>query len=435
MAKGSAKKQRKFAQAQARKLAASQRVPSTCDILVVGAGPSGLLCALEASLLSAEKRILLMEAKPSLGAPILATGNGRCNFCHEPLEPAAYNHPHWMEAFFSAVAKRWPHTSPSQVVQDYFGRLGLVAASHEGRLYPRSLVAASVRNVLLEQLEASPVAAVTLRSVVAIDPNEQGFCVRYQERFREDPTTASGWAERSLQARRVVIATGGGTLDGLAGLQLPLVPSEPVLCPVEVESRCFGSIDGHRARARVRAYGSNSEPLFDESGEVLFRTSETPGHGVLSGIVAYNLSRQVAPGDSVVVDLLPECDHSQVAALLTRGGTYDPHHLDGALDPALAAALLPQAIDDGVHTLFSAVEAVKSATFPVSGRAFTQSAQVTRGGLSLEALELPTLEVRGCPGLHVLGESLDVDGACGGYNLGFAWLSGLLCAHALAQDS
>ena len=125
MAKGSAKKQRKFAQAQARKLAASQAVPSSCDVLLVGAGASGLLCALEASSLAAEKSILLMEAKPILGAPILATGNGRCNFCHEPLESSAYNHPSWMEEFFSAAARLWPKSTPSELVQDYFGELGL----------------------------------------------------------------------------------------------------------------------------------------------------------------------------------------------------------------------------------------------------------------------------------------------------------------------
>lgn len=433
MAKGSAKKQRKFAQAQARKLAASQAVPSSCDVLIVGAGASGLLCALEASSLAAEKSVLLMEAKPTLGAPILATGNGRCNFCHEPLEPSAYNHPSWMEEFFSAAARLWPKATPGRVVQEYFGRLGLLATCHEGRLYPRSLVAASVRDLLLTQLEASSAEVATLRPVVAVEPCEQGFCVRYQERFREDPSAPEGWAQRSLHARRVVLATGGDTLGAIEGLDLPLVPCEPVLCPVEIETELCQQLDGHRAKARVRAYSPSSEPLFDECGEVLFRSSESSQKGVLSGIVAYNLSRQVAPGDSVVLDLLPECTHEQVAALLMREGSYSPRHLDGALDPAIAHALLPQGIDDGATTLFSAVEAVKSASFCVSGKAFAQSAQVSRGGLSLHALALPTLEVSAYPGLYVLGEALDIDGACGGYNLGFAWLSGLVCGHALAQ--
>lgn len=434
MAKGSAKKQRKFAQAQARKLAASQAVPSSCDVLLVGAGASGLLCALEASSLAAEKSILLMEAKPTLGAPILATGNGRCNFCHEPLESSAYNHPSWMEEFFSAAARLWPKSTPSELIQDYFGKLGLLSTSHEGRLYPRSLVAASVRDLLLAQLEASTVKVATLRDVVAVEPCEQGFCVRYQERFREDPLAPEGWARRSLHARRVVLATGGDTLSAIEGLDLPLVPCEPVLCPVEIETELCQRLDGHRAKARVRAYSPCSEPLFDEYGEVLFRSSDSSQKGVLSGIVAYNLSRLVTPGDSVVLDLLPECTHEQVAALLMRGGSYNPRHLDGALDPAVAHALLPQAIDDdGAATLFSAVEAVKSATFCVSGKAFVQSAQVSRGGLSLDALTLPSLEVSAYPGLYALGEALDIDGACGGYNLGFAWLSGLVCAHALAQ--
>lgn len=438
MPRGSAKKQRKYAQAQARKLAASQTMPGSCDVLIVGAGASGLLCALEASSSATEKDILLMEAKPTLGAPILATGNGRCNFCHEPLEPAAYNHPLWMEEFFSAVCTQWPKATPSRVVQEYFSTLGLLTTSHEGRLYPRSLVAASIRNLLLEQLDTSSVKVATLRKVVAVEPSDEGFRVHYQEQFREDPSTPGGWTERCLLTRRLVLACGGASLDLIQGLKLPLVPCEPVLCPVEVETELFRSLDGHRAKARVRAYSPSSEPLFDECGEILFRSSDSPQNGVLSGIVAYNLSRKVDPGDSVVLDLLPECTHEQVASLLMRDGVYDPRHLDGALDPAIAHVLLPHALDaqsigDASKALSFAVEAVKSVTCTVVGKAFTQSAQVRRGGLDLRAVTLPSLEVDTYPGLYVLGEALDIDGACGGYNLGFAWLSGLLCGQSLAH--
>lgn len=390
-------------QRRARELAAAEavRVPATCDVCVVGGGAAGLVAAVTAA--EAGASVVVLERELECGRTILATGNGRCNFSNANLAPTSYNRPEFVKAVCGRLFL--------DDILDFFRACGLVWAVEDGRLYPASRQAASVRNVLLARAERSGATLACGRGVTAVEPaGVEGFSVC----FEGETPALSG----TLVAQRVVWATGGGLSDGLSAFDLGTVPTSPVLCPLACDGFPLDRMDGRRAHATL-ALLREGLPVATESGEALFRP-----YGV-SGIAAFNLSRLAQPGDTLEVDLLPNTREHDLARILQQGTP-----LDGAVDPQIAALLLERATASSPAAL---ARAVKHLPLRVLGLADTDHAQVTRGGLATDGFSPRTLECREVPGLYAVGEALDVDGACGGFNLSWAWMSGMVAGAAAAR--
>lgn len=430
--------------------AADTRIPDSCDVLVVGAGASGLLAAITAA--EAGSSVVALDARTFAGRPILATGNGRCNFCNTNLTPDHYNHPE-----FAAAVMGEPNEALDRVL-DFFRSCGLAWAKEDGRLYPLSRQAASVRNVLesrarragvtfacareaLDVAETSaaapvgPVASAPAASAAPAGPAASVPATRWRVTYRErwqtgpdGPFESDSGCTRTLEARALVIATGGGA-PLASSLKLPLVPFSPVLCSIAAVApapQLLERINGRRVRC-LATLARAGRVVLREAGEVLFRP-----YG-LSGIVCFNISRVCQPGDTVELDLAPEVDAWEVDHLVA-GRPGDWHALDGILDPAIARQLLDLAggpNSDGVA--WRVAPLVKGLPFRVTGLADTDNAQVTRGGIDLSAIATHTLGIYGHEGLFACGEALDVDGACGGFNLAWAWLSGMRAGQSAAN--
>ncbi|MDJ1122195.1 NAD(P)/FAD-dependent oxidoreductase [Olsenella sp. YH-ols2217] len=411
---GSAKGRRLHAQAVARRAAAAVAVPDRCDVLVVGAGASGCAAALGAAQERPGATVVLLDASDQIARPVLATGNGRCNLSNEDLDPCWYNDP----AFVRAVMG----PEPEQEVGRLFAGLGLITAHEEGRIYPHSRCASSVQGALVNGLVERSVVLGTLRPVAEVEPLGSGARVTFEERFRE---AQGGWARRRIDAAAVVLAPGAPT--GLpAQLGLPTVPWAPVLCPVAVDSPLPALWDGHRSPCRLTLLRDGAAVAVEE-GEALFRP------GCVSGIAAMNLSRVAKPGDVLSVDLVPGVPAASLARLIADVDRRLPderrsHRLDALVDPVIGATLAGRSSDP-----VDVARELKALDMPVTGLAHTEHAQVQRGGVIVDAVDPVTMAVAGRPGLFMCGEALDVDGACGGYNLAFAWLSGLRAGRAAAR--
>ena len=167
--------------------------------------------------------------------------------------------------------------------------------------------------------------------------------------------------------------------------------------------------------------------MFREAGEVLFRP-----YG-LSGIVSFDLSRRARPGDMVELDLAPDVGAWEVDTLVASH-SGEATALDGILDPVIAAELIALAGGPGADGLaWRVAPLVKGLPFRVTGLADEAHAQVTRGGIDVSALSADTLAIAGAPGLFACGEAIDVDADCGGFNLAWAWSSGLRVGAAAAE--
>ncbi|MCH4229361.1 MAG: NAD(P)/FAD-dependent oxidoreductase [Atopobiaceae bacterium] len=381
--------------------AAGTAVPDACDVCVVGGGAAGIVAAIASA--EAGATTVVLEAAPEAGRTILATGNGRCNFCNADLDPARYNDPAFVGAVMGA--------DPLHDVLGLFADSGLIWTVEDGRYYPRSLCATSVRDVLLARAEAAGVVMACARPVGRVSHDAGGMCVGYEGSF--SPGTS-----HVLHAATVIVATGGTSVP--QGLEGSVVPRSPVLCSLSCTTPMvdLARLDGRRVRGEARLLRAGT-PIYHESGEVLLRT-----YGI-SGIVTFDLSRRASAGDVIELDLVPELDDTSLAAHVRAHGS-----LDGALDPMVASELARH-----THDPAELAHAAKHLTLLVDGPADAEHAQVTRGGLATRCFSASTLASHEEPTLFACGEALDVDADCGGFNLAWAWTSGMVAGRSAAATA
>lgn len=426
--------------------AAQVALPAQVDVCVVGGGASGLVAATCAA--EAGASVVLVERDLDLGRSILATGNGRCNFCNVDLDLHRYRHPDFVGATFGE--------RPLDEILAFWRDCGLRWSLEGDRLYPLSRRAASVRQVLLARARRSGALLAPGRAVTSCRRVRDGFDLVFT---CDDALAARGVAAGSLHARRVVWAVGGTRALGagggapagagrpgvpaeadapladlgtaaagladlgtaaapLADLGLPILRPHPVLCPVACKDDPLLALDGRRFSGAVSLIPAGRRfPDWRERGEVMLR-----GYG-LSGIVVFDLSRRVQPGDTVGLDLAPDLSPSELRLLVDprARGSFQAGCLDGVLDPDIAALLEELAQKDPTRL----TGLVKDYRLEATGLAETGHAQVMAGGLDVAAFDPQTLESQQIPGFFACGEALDVDADCGGFNLAWAWKSGL----------
>lgn len=337
-------------------------------------------------------------------------------------------------------------------VLSFFAESGLVWREEgEGRLYPLANKATSVLDCLRARLEAAGVHLVCDSAVETVEaPGER--CARFALRL------ADGRFER---ADAVIVAVGGRVAPRLLPPGLPFVKTAPTLGPLAVKSPYPRQLDNIRVRGALELWRGTSL-VARERGEVMFRK-----YGV-SGIAAFNLSRLAQPGDELAVDFLPAVaapdapaflgersralsavlDHpatwddvlrgmvlAPVAEVLLKAASVRGESAVGAAAVSVAAGASRSA-DTASASASSDVAAVaavlKGLRLPVTGIGDEHQCQVHRGGVAVEALDAATGQVRAVPGLFVAGEAADVDAPCGGYNLHWAWASGLLAGRGAA---
>lgn len=180
----------------------------------------------------------------------------------------------------------------------------------------------------------------------------------------------------------------------------------------------------------------NHNELWHEDGEVLFRTFG------ISGVAVFNLSRRIQHGDTILLDVFPDLSKDELLDILNRRvelfGDFsprDPRWLDGTLAPQLSRVVCTafEQCHPGSNDVIHLVSILKHFKLLVEGTAEERSAQVTRGGVSVKSISTPSLRARSVVDapLYVCGEALDIDADCGGFNLAWAWISGIRAASSL----
>ena len=389
------------------------------DLIVIGAGASGYAAAIRA----AERglSVKLLDGSAKTARKVSASGNGRCNLSNSDVTPSRYlsSDP---DRLAEILAKG------QGVVEDFFASLGVLTTSDEaGRLYPWSNRSSSVVDALTMAADKLGVERTTAL-VKGIRPQGEGYVV----------LTDGG----ALFAPQVVLAVGSpaspsvGGQDNpwIEGLGFDAVPYRPALVALKVDKRYF-SLKGCRAKAQATLL-DGGKPVKREEGEVLF------GEGTLSGILSMQLSLYLGKcaHPEVELDLLPTLSEEEIASLLLRrlAGQKADKAFVGLLDKPIAYCLLKEegvSLDEtGVSPsrLAAVAHRAKHWTFAVTGTLGLDAAQVALGGIKLSRLT-SSMESIAHPGLYAVGEMVDVTGECGGYNLHWAWLTGILAAEEAAS--
>jgi predicted Rossmann fold flavoprotein len=397
------------------------------EVLVVGAGAAGLMAAIQAARQARASglpaSVTLVDSARSLGAKILVAGGGRCNVTHHAVDETAFSGS--TPAAIRKVLRRFPVAATVA----FFAELAVeLKREGTGKLFPTTDRARTVLDALLGAAADAGVRVVHPWRVEAVRPLAEGFEV--------------AGPEGTLQARRLVLATGGMSLpkSGSDGHGFALARALghtttqhffPALVPLSLQRGCFPTrLSGVSCEARVEVRSSTGRLGLAMRGPLLCT------HTGLSGPVVLDVSRHLAaarhedPGAHLVVAWVPRVDPPQGKSL----GAW----LRGLLPDRLADALLAEARVDPSsrweripRDLRRAVESTLTGwRAPVTGDLGFAKAEVTAGGVPLSEVRLDTLESRVTPGLHLCGEILDVDGRIGGFNFQWAWASGYVAGYS-----
>ncbi len=400
-------------------------------LAILGGGAAGLAAAVSA-LRTSEGRVrtVIVERLPRVGKKLLSTGNGRCNFTNTDISVGHY---HGDTRFAERVIS---HFGTEDAVR-FFRSVGVPEYVEDGRVYPMSESAAG----LLDALRAAASGAETVtdfKAAALVPPKTAGGTWRI--------LSESGAA---VTADAVIVAAGGRAApslgsDGsgielLRGLGYEVTRLLPALVQLKVARPSVAALKGVRVRAEVNAF-SGGNLIHSERGEVLFTE-----YG-LSGIPIFQITAR-EECDTVTLDFCPDTGNGELLDELTeRKDIFFTSSVEdffaGMLQKRLGNLVLRAAgieklsrpvssFDRG--TLERIASALKRLEFRVSGRMGWENAQVTAGGVRAAQFDPVTMESRLHPRLYAAGELLDIHGDCGGYNLHWAWATGVAAGHAAAH--
>lgn len=400
------------------------------DVAVIGGGASGLAAACAAGQQGA--KTVILERGDRVGRKLLATGNGKCN-----LSNTAAGNP---DCYFSEnrdfIGRVLVHCSPDQVLR-FFRSIGLLTRTDsEGRMYPYSEQASAVLDVLRSAAETRRVTELCNFDVQQVRKNNNMFVLR-------------GKDGQTVSARAVIVACGGpaapangGTDAGAALLRAlghPVTSMRPSLTPLKTDEKLTRPLKGLRVKCSVTLM-QGARPVGTETGELQF------GEGQLSGICIFQLSRkagvllaQGAKDVYISVDLMPGFAPEETRSLLNTRRSMKTRTADayftGLFAKKIGFELMRGCVADPAKRtigeltskeLAALAERCRDWRFPVTGTGTYAAAQVTAGGARLDCFDPKTMASLKMPGLFACGEVLDADGLCGGFNLQWAWSSGLL---------
>lgn len=405
------------------------------EIAVAGGGASGIMAALAAAetcrRANIRARIVILEKNDRIGKKLLATGNGRCNITNMQASPAHY---YGDAGEAEPILRRFP----PEKIRGIFRSMGLLCRELEaGRVYPYSLQASSVLNLLRRRLS---LAGVEIRC---------GFAVESVKKSSSGFLLSSG--TDSVFALRVICAEGGRAWpqsgsDGsgfsvLQKLGHTVTALRPALTPVKTDPKQVRPLKGVRCPANASLLTAGSVTA-ETSGEVQFTEA------ALSGICIFELSRFVREKQKqeIALDLMPEYPQAEIAGMLKDAAVSDgslpaAQLAEGMLPKVLAVETSRTAFGDPMRPAGSFTEndyerlarTVKDYRFPVLGTLSWEHAQVTAGGVPIKETDM-SLQSQVCPGLYLCGELLNLDGVCGGFNLHWAWASGLTAGESAARS-
>jgi len=384
----------------------------TCDVLILGAGAAGLLCAAETA--KRGRRVLLLERSEKIGKKILISGGGRCNFTNLHCQPRNFlsQNPHFAK---SALARYTPADFIALVekhkIPYHEKTLGQLFCDHSST----QIVA------MLESECRSAGVKITVNAQIREVRRDTSFVVRTDS--------------AEYRAAALVVATGGLSIPKLGAtgfgydlarqFGLNIVPPRPALVPL-----LFHAND----RKRYSDLAGVSAEVIATADENSFREKMLFTHRGLSGPAILQASSYWRQGEPIRIDLAPGLDATQpIREAAARNPVVAEKALHAFLPKRLAERWLqhhpPKSWTNATLELFER-ELHAWQVYPAGTEGYDK-AEVTAGGVDTAELSSKSMESRNVPGLFFIGEVVDVTGHLGGFNFQWAWSSAVAAARSL----
>lgn len=401
-----------------------------CTVVIIGGGPAGLFCALQAA--GEERRVLLLEKKASCGRKLLMTGLGQCNLTNagdiRDFFPHYGDHGSFLRPALLGYTNRDLLT--------FFEERGLCTTTEPGgKVFPASRKAQDVLSVLLSACSERGVEIRCSEPVQGVAVKDDRFVITS--------------AKNVYHAECCVIATGGVTYPATgstgegyafaAALDHAVTDVAPALAAVLVKDFTFADCAGTSFYNLQVSLYRDGKKIRQQTGGLLVT------HHGLSGPAVLHLSRFIKAGDVLTVAFLPDRDPVRLHKELTEKIAAHGQRLVKTLllEYGLSERFIRRMLEisgiptdrTGAHLSrqerATLVASLTGHPFTVAGVAGLEEAMVTTGGVELNAINPKTMESRHVPGLFFIGEVLDIDGDTGGYNLQAAFSTAAAAARRI----
>ncbi len=397
-------------------------------IAIIGGGASGILAALN---IPKNHNVILIEQNDKIGKKLLVTGNGKCNFWNKEINTTKYNTDN-----ISVLDSVLSHQD--SVFKYLIDDLGIYSYHKNNYYYPNSNLASSIRETFELALNRPNIEILYNRSLKNIQIEKQ--------KIKLELTNSE-----ELIVDKVILACGGlaSPKTGSNGSIYPILndlnisynPLRPALVPLILEESHLSKCSGLRSIVRL-TLKDKEELICQEEGEI-----QLTDYGI-SGIVTLNISSKVSRllaekiTPSLYIDFAPQ-DANLDKIFKT---TFSQNHtIEEILETVLNYKLIPiilnkanirkahlgsKLTDEDIKKL---VFSIKNFSVFIKDTCDYEKSQVSTGGVSLNDIN-QDFSLKKYPNIYVIGETLDVDGICGGYNLAFAFISGYLCGRSISHD-
>lgn len=384
-------------------------------IIIVGAGVSGLVAAL--NIKNVDNEVIILEKNEIAGKKILVSGNGRCNFLNDD-----FNSNHYHSVQKNDIDFLFNDKSKNRII-DFINKLGIEYKIKNGYYYPFTNKAKTIWDALLNEINNRGIKIIYNYNVEKIEKKDL-FIIN--EEYECDYLLLSMGSKSYVKNENSysLVKNLGHSVTGLY----------PSLVQITGQGKYFKEMSGVRTDVKVGIY-DNEELVKEEYGEL-----QLTDYGI-SGICVFNLSRYVSLLNNPVIKInfLPFIDTNISSYLLNRPNIDIYNMLSRILNESIVKVILKLSnidknkkyseLDDKEKDLLNKY-LTSFEVIPTGTKGFENS-QVTAGGVNLSEVDLNTFESKIISNLYLTGELLDIDGDCGGYNIGFAILSGLIASDSI----
>lgn len=384
------------------------------EVAIIGGGAAGLACAVTLKKLKPDTDVTLIDANDRLGKKLAATGNGQGNVSNVDMT----------SAHFHGSGKKYAEKLCCSGEYDTLSLFDFLFVTDQlGRVYPAGKQASALSDCLIRKIADCGVERL---SGVSVTDVSDGFLL----------SLSNG---EKLKCERLVIAAGGkaqkqfGT-DGFGfrlaeKLEHSITSLYPSLVQLKTETKDIKTLKGIRAECGVTLLSPEKKTIAKTRGDVIFTDYGVSGNAIFY-ISAYCAGRQ---GCTLSLEFLPQFTQTEIEGNIKRriaDGCPSSELLCGTLHNQIGRAVIKRCL---VSDAAAIARTVKNFTLKIEGTLGFDYAQVTRGGVAATEFD-ENMRSKKCKNLYFAGEVVDVDGDCGGYNLQWAFASGMRAARSVAED-
>ena len=381
-------------------------------IIIVGAGAAGMLAAIHAK--TKDNQVILIERNTNCGKKILITGNGKCNYLNDDFNISHYRSDNleFLENIITEENKK--------LLIFEFKKIGIEPKIKNGYYYPMSNTSISIQNALLLTLKQKGIEIITNTTITDIKKINNKFILN--DKFTCDKLIIAAGSSACPKC-----GTDGTIYDALKPLGLKIKKPLPALVQLKSEGKFLKEWAGIRCDCELSLY-ENDKLIKKSIGEV-----QLTDYGI-SGICTFQLSSDCIRGldsgkkEVIKINFLPDIkdfDTFYLNRVKLLKGRNDIELFEGLINYKLLYVLFK-------HNK-NIKEALTSFSLEITGYNGFDKAQVASGGIKLTEIN-DNFECKNIKDLYIVGEALDVDGDCGGYNLAFAFLSGIIAGENIKND-